>query len=845
MTGFCGDDFMRVRRAFFIIGVMGLLSGPLAADFRLVPHSVEDFLIDPGVASGIAFRLEGDSPPESVEYLVRNYAGGVRYRSSVSVSEEGDIEVSLGRPRGYHELYFPETEQAFGIGAIAPFEGETDDFFGIDAALSWLTEDERREGLIANLARGGIGIARERVDWQAVNPRPGEFNWHARETQRHPYPGGYERVRMTYDDHGIEVLDVFHSAPGWIRERTHRHAYPEDLVATSDAWQRIGERWKGYLGGMEVWNEPDIHFGGYLPADQYVPVVRAMRHAWDEAEIDVPLGGGGFALFNRPYLDLAARNRILDELDYVSFHFYGDPLLMEDWVGAYRQWLSDYGAETMPLWITESGGAWHHHESRPPLREQRAVAMKYAMNAVEAKAAGVARYFAFVYPRFSTDGNRNLGMTDEHGTPLRSLMGYFQAVASLSHKEYSGDLILEEGQLSRIRAFKGSGDESVLVFYSSYPTRRQTVTLPFEVNRVAGIDGRELAGAGGRRVTVSDGIVYAWANTSDVERYLDRETPAAEMQAAGNGGTGNRAPASPVILQPRLDVDGGISANQIGYFIPSDLRQFTLPVRVHNLGDQPVSLDLQVREMPGNLRNVRSLGRSRMEVPANDFRDTVFEVAPALLMPRKGVASVEVHATSDEVERIAPLVVNLLLRGAGEIEDYAAAYPNRQNVSLVDPERRVELSSGPSVEGTTMFVTREGHWRISGNFTEPGNSSLSVELSTPSDIVWDEVDAILFRVRFDRATMVRLRVWSGFGTAHYAVNRMIKSDGDWAVFLFPLNTDHFYTYEDLNDQQIERMRRGLTPLDRLSLEFTHLDGDQSDNRLEISDILFIGGNRDD
>ncbi len=834
-----GEETMRKGAAIILIGTVFLVSGAWADDLRLVPRSVQEFMIAPGESVGIGFQVEGDAVPESLEYRVMDYYGDERYRSTVSVSEEG-IEVTLDRPAGYHELYFPRAGQTFGIGAMAPFSGERDEFFGIDAALSWMVEDDRREGLIANLARGGIGIARERVDWRAVNPRPGNFNWHARQTRFHPYPGGYDRVRSTYDSYDIDVLDVFYQSPQWIRERTDHYAFPENLAATSDAWERIGDRWRDYLGGLEAWNRPDAQFGGYLPADQYVPMVRAIRHGWDRGGMDVPMGGGGFSRFNRPYLDLAARNHLLDEVDYLSFHYYGDPLWMEEWVAGFREWLDDHGRRDLPLWITESGSLWHYPESRPPFRLQRETVLKQVMNAVEAKAAGVERYFAFIYPAYDGGRERNAGMTDEHGVPLRSMMGYLQTVSALSHSRYVGDLELGVDELRRVRAFQGSGDQTILVLYTGRVARRHSVELPFSTNRVAGIDGRDLSGADSRSVTVVDGLIFVWASSDAVEPYLERQTRSAELHAAN--GTGNRPPATPVILQPRLDVDRSVSANQVGYTLRADAATLTIPVRVHNLDNRMVRLDLHVRESYDGETNA-TLGRDRVNVAANSYRDVEFEIAAALLRPRMGVASVEVLAAGERVERIAPLALNLVV--PWQLSDYGEAFRSRQAVSLRDLEPRTQLTSRPSVEGTTMLLTRDGNWRITGNFAEAGNSALDLEFWVPSSIRWEDVDAVLIRARFDRPTMARLRIRTGFGTSHHAANPMIRRDGDWGLYLFPLNTDNFYTDEDLNPRQVARMKRGLTPVERLALEFTHLDERVSENVLEISDVVFLGGSREE
>ena len=48
------------------------------------------------------------------------------------------------------------------------------------------------------------------------------------------------------------------------------------------------------------------------------------------------------------------------------------------------------------------------------------------MKAIEARACGVARYFAFVYPYYEEHAS-NFGMMDRRGVPMRSMAAYANA----------------------------------------------------------------------------------------------------------------------------------------------------------------------------------------------------------------------------------------------------------------------------------------------------------------------------------------------------------------------------------------------------------------------------------
>ena len=821
-----------IRRGALLVGLV-FSTGTLAAEVRLSPVSIEAFLVVPDSELSLEFVVEGDSPPQSLQYRIREYDGSERYRSSVSV-QNGGISITLEPRAGFREIFFPETEQAFGVGEVAGASGNRDPFFGIDAGLSWLAEEDLREGLIANLARGGIAVVRERVDWRALNPRRGNWNWHARETWFHPYPGGYERARITYDQHGIKVVDPIFHVPEWMRRSEDPYAFPSDLGAASEGFGTIGGQWSRYHGGIETWNRPDLDFGHYLPADQYVPLVKAARYGLDKAGVRTPLGAGGFAAVNRPYLDLAARNGLLDHVDYISFHYSGDPIWMEDRVEAFRSWLEDHGSGGTPLWITESGASMAGLEGRTALQIERIRAMRYVMNAIEARATGVVRHFPSVYSRSgSTDPHD--AMTDEFGVPLRSLIAYFQAVEAASHRSYAGDLNLQLSILKRARVFEREGEDSLIVLYTGHPAWTQPVRLPFDIKRAEGIDGRDLRVAEGRSVTVSDGLVYVWAAASDVERHLARETRAADLKARASREIPERPAFSPVILQPTPGFGENAFASQVGYLVAEGSERFALPVRIHNLGPESMDMEFEAREV-SRRDDAVSLGRQRVEVSGSSHRDIVFDFSVSQLRPDEGTARVEVNQVGEQFT-VSPLALNVLT--PARLEEVTGRYEGFQPLTLRNLERRAQLSTSEGVGGATLLITRDGYLRLSAAFSEAGSSTLSLDLPMPRNVDWSGVEALAVRLRFERPGMAELGIRTDYGTSHFAVNRIIKRDSDWGVFVFPLDTDHFQNQYGMTSRQADRMRNGLLPLERISLEFTHLDDTRGNNVVEIGDVLLL------
>ena len=154
-------------------------------------------------------------------------------------------------------------------------------------------------------------MVRERLSWGAINSAQQHWNWED--------GNRYETLRRFYRSNGVPILEMAHDSPAWLG-RVEK--YPRDLVATGASWAEIAPRWGSAWGGMEIWNEPDIAFGGNLPADQYVALAKTLSHAVSQASIQTPLVGGVMALPNRDFRESCGRSGLLDRVDAFSFHNY-------------------------------------------------------------------------------------------------------------------------------------------------------------------------------------------------------------------------------------------------------------------------------------------------------------------------------------------------------------------------------------------------------------------------------------------------------------------------------------------------------------------------------------------
>jgi len=615
----------------------------------LKPAGVGWFFVTPDERTQLQWKVEGGTLAKPLEYSLLDYSGKAVASGRAKLLDAAIVEVTLLPHQGFFEIEFPATKQRFGVVALPAWKGEADPFFSIDGALSWLVRDDAvREGLIQAARRSGIRMVRERLTWGAVHPTPDRWDWET--------GARYDTLRRTYSGQGVEVLEMAHDGPRWMGHVGPR--YPEDLPAAARSWQKIAAKWQSTWGGLEVWNEPDIFFGGNLPADQYVPVVKAVSYGLSQAKISVPVVGGVMAHCNRTFLDTAARNGILDSIDVFSFHTYGRAPEMEGLVEKYRAWLMDYGRESMPLWLTECGRPWKTGPGRPPVDQDAESALDITMKAVEAKACGIDRYFAFVYPYFE-EGKNNFGMMGREATPLRSFAAYAQMARLLAYHFYIGDLKHKDKGLLQARVFTRGTVWAIVVLYTGRVDPKAAVQIDLPVSRIEGIDGRPLASTASGAIPVPHGLVYVWCELDQALRHVDMNTKAAALRKAARGPRPQRAARSPII--PRFQWDNKLleATSNFYRFRAEPPKKMPIAVRVFNLAGQPRELTVRLRF---HEREVPIVGPNPqgVKVPAEGSADVSWEADLSAAMPQSKELRVIVTAQRDGDPRPATLDFVLL-----------------------------------------------------------------------------------------------------------------------------------------------------------------------------------------
>jgi hypothetical protein len=635
------------RKTLLLLAMLAWPSVGNPATLR--PVDPAQFFVTPNEPTVLRWTVQSGTLEQPVGATVRDYGGNTVATMPAKVTPADVLELEVKLAPGFYDLEVPATKQRFGVMSLKAYQGDPDPFFSMDAAMSWLVRsDQIRESLIKVMARSGMLMSRERLAWGQISSAQGKWDWDS--------PAHYETIRQSYAKHGVEVLEMFHSTAGWAG-RVGK--YPEDLVGTMQAWEEIGQRWRPTWGAMEVWNEPDIHFGDFLPADQYVPLAKAIAYAFGRKGVDVPIVGGVFARYHGPFLHNAARNGLLDCVDVISFHTYSFAPSMEDLIRNYRSWLEAHGREAIPLWITECGRPWNRGPDRPPTDQDAQSALDITMKAVESRACGIARYFAFVYP-FYEERDKNFGLMGRHATPLRSMGAYARLTSLLAHKPYLGDLKCDDPSIQCARVF-GDDRETIAVLYTGKPNPEAKLKLDLPVLRVEGIDGRVLAPADDNTVPAPDGLVYVWLDRVKLGKRLQTDTPAMQLWKIGQQrGPQPKAPSA-IVLRYQFDRDV-VEAKSEGYHVKAKApAKMALTVRAFNLSEQPQDLTLKLAFSQPAARVIGPDTRA-VSVPGEDSIDVTWQVDLNRALEAGKHVEARVNAADKAATAVASLAVDLLGR---------------------------------------------------------------------------------------------------------------------------------------------------------------------------------------
>lgn len=792
-------------------------SAEVAAEITsgLRPVNVDDFFIAPDKSAELTWKAASIGRKDRLAYKLTDYVGHVLKEGECLPGGDGMVRLSLEKlPRGYYEVSFPECGEVFGLVSNEAQVGAADPFFCMDAALSWLeSREDVRPSLTRILRRSGIAMARERLDWGAINPSKDKWDWEGG-------PRKYATMRQHYVAAGVPTLEMLHGGAQHLGMLGNT-PYPQNLVEISRSWIAMGTKLKSTCGAAEVWNEPDLIA---LPADQYAVLTKVAAWAFREAHVETPLVGGVYAtLPPGSYFDTSAANGMFDQVDAVSFHAYDHAPDMIGMIGRYRTWLAASGKGTMPLWLTECGLPWAMGTSRPAADQDATSALEIVMKGVEARAGGVARYFPFVYA-FYEEGRKNFGMMGREATPLRSMAAYAHLAGILAGKSYVGDLETGSPTVKLARVFGDDTSARLIVLYTAKLNSAASIKLSFAVDRIAGIDGRPLMKNSDGAIPIPDGLTYLWINATKIATALKTETAAAPLSLLGRQSPPVRPDPSPLVLQYLFsDTPSRVSARRY-LLAETTARKLPIHVRLWNLSTRAEKVVVTL-QLPGSASPAHEL--AGVEVPAQAFADCNWTVNALDHLDVADTRFIRIAASSESGAKIAPLAIPLVVEGSLEVHLSRHAKKVRLPIHELNRWQR-----NIAEHGTMTMSAAEDHWQTDVSFAGPGDYWLYPLFNLPSPIDRG-MAGLLVRARISKpARNVGLMLQSE-GQGDFRALDLFPADGAWHVVYVPF--DEFRPGPGHPDMQNARLNPGI--IKQISVGFGSVG---KTNMMELSDLILVG-----
>ena len=389
------------------------------------------------------------SAPAPGRWILRSWHG--------SILESGNIaggEKVLKLPPLSNGYYLLEAETRDGI----PFPGNRsfavvpvpdinpDGFFALDTALSWRAVVDRNnprqpENVAPPLAelcrRAGVSMARERMRWREVEPRPEQFDWKS-----------YLKNASLLADRGIAVSGMYHDAPEWAK--TNTKTLPGDLLALFRFNRQVSRVFQGKMSVWEFWNEQDLAFSTESAWD-YAAALKAAYLGFKAGNPGVLVAPGGIAVTSlKNYNYVVMENGAAEYFDIFNMHTYQPlcdyPALLRN-IHRFRE---KYNLLDHPLWFTESGshaeGSGREKSFLKGIRahsfEQELIVAEYIPKMMlYMQSLGVDRDFCFILPPFNErSGTKDWGFMRRDYTVKPAYAALANLASGLGHASFAGTL---------------------------------------------------------------------------------------------------------------------------------------------------------------------------------------------------------------------------------------------------------------------------------------------------------------------------------------------------------------------------------------------------------------------
>ena len=584
-----------------IIAVSILISLLCHAE-TLFPINIRQMYVEPGKTATLHFIGSGNIPEQPKAELFDYNGQLIQTIQGKKITENGTYEFSFVPQRGFYELEIPGAKHRFGILALETLRKKPDPFFSMEPLLIHRQQPDHiiNENLDM-LKRYGIISFREYHSFQNEKQNPVSAPWKDR----------FFELATQRNMKG--VFFIGHS-PQWLgagssdRHRQGYQPYPTDLAGFGDALTKTLNRWLPAIDAFQIWNEPDLQT---VPCDQYLSLEAMASAVMAQQKLLLPLAGAGFShLLKNPIPEYMATAQA-DFIDIFSFHNYLSPETIVEQVAYFRKAMEHSGKAGMPFWITECGKPWSRGivartayggpsgKLRANPEEDRISGCFITMKGVEAKAAGVARYFPFALKYFP-ENNYNFGMVDQAWTPHRSLAAYLNSIRELAGFDYIGDAANLPDGVKIMRIFS----DGVTVKAIPYTGKDEAIIVDFAALPVLAAyspDGRQLP-LNGKKLEINGGFAYITLDAKQLSGQINADTTAMRLLRQAKKYQPVPRKSSPVVYQ--FHHWKVAHKNKTFYNTAPETLIFT----VYNFSDKEQTASPEL-EVPGDIRVLNAPGK--------------------------------------------------------------------------------------------------------------------------------------------------------------------------------------------------------------------------------------------
>lgn len=596
-----------IRFALVVVALVAFCHAASAKDaLRIIPKPLPEH---PGNIFLFGEEAIVPAAAEAAQWKLVDIDGRPAGSGTLDVKQQ---QVSLGRPGvGWYRADFFDAEgkplDGTTIGVLAALKAPTpaDSPVSADSATAWFAKRYENQPIhqeiLANLAAlAGVNWIRDRLSWGDIQKDRGEF---AVDTI-------YDSSAALASKHGLNVLQVFHSTPGWAIDKKLDgqrawSRFPRDLRDHYAFSKAMGRCFQQSVRAWEPWNEANIEpFGGHT-IDEMCSLQKAAYLGFKGADPDLTVCWNVYAGSGSPlHSEGVVANESWPYFETYNIHSYSAPDRYESQFATARD-----AACGRPIWITECGIRLTTRGEKPwgdlTAEDQRVQARFIAPSYASSLFAGVERHFFFILGNY-VEGDVQFGLLRHDHTPRPGYLALAAVGRFLAGAKCLGRLA---PTVHAFRAQPDGCDREVLVAWGEGAAS----PLPADLRVEAVFDhiGRSLGAA--PPSTLKPEAVFIVMPPGECKKLELEAPPARSPRRDGE--------LSPVVLQLSLPAHTARLNNQAHEIEPGVDTQ--LPLFVYNFAEQPVSGTLAVEDVsPGwkvQLKSepVRVDPMGRQKVPAS------------------------------------------------------------------------------------------------------------------------------------------------------------------------------------------------------------------------------------